>query len=191
MYCAFGSLSAYVCCPHLILSFNRSLTLLRLIIACSPRTVCTHRYQMLRHSYAPTPWPSGKLAVMEWTCTIVLRSGYGLSSNICLCTLDTCHLLLHRSASELPCHIGTLDRSRTYTERSLNPLSLPIGLREHICRAPRPRLFLVLRNDSGGLSRFLERVLTCFPSRLAERVGLEPTNNRVKVCCLNRLATAH
>ena len=59
--CAFGNLSAYVCYPHPILSFSVA-PLLRRIIVRSQRTVCTHRYQMLRHSFAPTPCTSGILA---------------------------------------------------------------------------------------------------------------------------------
>ena len=37
--------------------------------------------------------------------TFDLRSGYGFSSNLCLCALGIGHLLLHRSSTELPLHI--------------------------------------------------------------------------------------
>lgn len=55
----------------------------------------------------PTTYPGATrpLVTKGRNRTFDLRSGYGSSSNLCLCALGIGHLLLHRSSTELPLHI--------------------------------------------------------------------------------------
>lgn len=60
--CAFGNLLGIRLSSTTDTVLYTVAPLLRLIAVRLQRTACAYRYQMLRHSYAPTPWPSGILA---------------------------------------------------------------------------------------------------------------------------------